>query len=117
MRLPRFSARWCDGSQLVKLLERGLGMKKMALIRRLSNMRSSLQNNHLLRPTRNPDIRSYDTIPAAYGTFAAFAPKPADMAQATYDNFAGTPGQKGYYQYWKEKAYAQCRGEQRRVSL
>lgn len=93
------------GPNLVKLLERGLGMKNDGSHTAIVEYAVIADNNHLLRPTKNPDIRSYDTNPAAYGTFAAFALKPADMAQATYDNFAGTPGQKGYYQYWKEKAY------------
>lgn len=90
---------------IVKLLERGLGMKDDGSHTAIVEYAVVADNNHILRPTKNPDIRQYTTNPAAYGTYAPFAAKPADMTQSVYDAFVGTALQKGYYQYWKEKAY------------
>jgi len=92
-------------ANVVKLLERGLGMNDDGSHTAVVEYAVIADNDHILRPTKNPNIREYSTIPGAYGTNAAFAAKPNDMTQTTYENYVGTATQKGYYQYWKEKAY------------
>jgi len=92
-------------TDMVRLLERGLGMKDDNSHTAIVEYAVLADNDHILRPTKNPDIKTYATDPATYGTSAAYGAKPADMTQATYDNYVGTATQKGYYEYWKEKTY------------
>ncbi|MDD5168922.1 MAG: autotransporter domain-containing protein [Syntrophales bacterium] len=92
-------------ANIVKLLERGLGMNNDGSHSAIVEYAVIADNDHILRPTKNPNIHEYLTTPGTYGTSASFAAKPADMSQATYDKYVGTFAQKGYYQYWKEKTY------------
>jgi len=89
----------------VKLLERGLGMKNDNSHTIMVEYAVLADNDHILRPTKNTDIKTYDTNPDSYGTKATYGAKPADMTQATYDNYVGTATQQGYYEYWKKKTY------------
>ena len=91
----------------VKLLERGLGMKDDNSHTAMVEYAVIADNDHILRPSKNSDIKTYSTTASDYGTSATFAPKPADMTQATYDNYVGTANPKltGYYEYWKKKTY------------
>jgi len=94
-------------ANIVKLLERGLGMNNDGSHTAIVEYAVVADNDHLLRPTKNPDIKTYATDPATYGTNAGYGAKPADMTQATYDKYVGgtVAVPKGYYQYWKEKTY------------
>jgi len=94
-----------SSANIVKLLERGLGMNNDGSHTAIVEYAVIADNDHILRPTKNPNIKEYLTTPGTYGTNASFAAKPSDMTQATYDKYIGTDAQKGYYQYWKEKTY------------
>ncbi len=95
-------------ANIVKLLERGLGMNNDGSHTAIVEYAVIADNNHILRPTKNPDISTYSTVSANYGTSAAFKTLPVNgMTPATYDKFVGGTSDvpKGYYQYWKEKTY------------
>ena len=95
-------------ANIVKLLERGLGMNNDGSHTAIIEYAVIADNNHILRPTKNPDIITYSTVSANYGTSAAFKTLPVNgMTQLTYDKFVGGTSDvpKGYYQYWKEKTY------------
>jgi len=94
-------------TNVVRLLERGLGMKDDNSHTAIVEYAVIADNDHILRPTKNSDIKTYSTDPATYGTNAAYGAKPADMTQAAYDKYVGgtVDVPKGYYQYWKEKTY------------
>ena len=92
-------------ADVVKLLERGLGMNNDGSHTAMVEYAVIADNDHILRPTKISDIKTYATDPAKYGTNAAYGAKPDDMTQATYDNYVGTATQTGYYEYWKKKTY------------
>lgn len=86
------------GSNVTKLLERGLGMDTAGTHDAVIEFALVPTNDNLMRPTRNPDIAQY--LPAAYGDALPFV-QPAGMTNATYDNF------KAYYENWRAGAYGQ----------
>jgi len=94
-------------TNIVKLLERGLGMNNDGSHTAIIEYAVIADNDHILRPTKNSDITTYSTVSTNYGTNASYGGKPAGMTQATYDKFVGGTSDvpKGYYQYWKEKTY------------
>ena len=92
-------------ANIVKLMERALGMNNDGSHTAMVEYAVIADNDHILRPTKISDIKTYATDPTKYGTNASYGEKPSDMAQVTYDNYVGTATQTGYYEYWKKKTY------------
>ena len=92
-------------ANIVKLMERALGMNNDGSHTAMVEYAVIADNDHILRPTKISDIKTYATDPTKYGTNASYGEKPSDMTQATYDNYVGTATQTGYYEYWKKKTY------------
>jgi len=91
----------------VRLMERGLGMKDDNSHTAMVEYAVIADNDHILRPTKISDIKTYSKMASDYGTSAKFPTTPPDgMTQATYDNYVGGNGvAKGFYQYWKEQTF------------
>ena len=92
-------------ANIVKLMERALGMNNDGSHTAMVEYAVIADNDHILRPTKISDFKTYATNPTNYGTNASYGEKPSDMTQATYDNYVGTATQTGYYEYWKKKTY------------
>ena len=92
-------------ANIVKLMERALGMNNDGSHTAMVEYAVIADNDHILRPTKISDFKTYATDPTKYGTNASYGEKPSDMAQVTYDNYVGTATQTGYYEYWKKKTY------------
>ena len=86
------------GANVVKLVERGLGMSDSGTHDAVVEYTVAPNNDNIIRPAKAFDIKTFSTDASKYGTDADFAAKPADMSQATYDNF------KTYYANWKRDA-------------
>jgi outer membrane autotransporter protein len=91
------TANGATGENVVKLLERGLGMNATGTHDAVVEFTVTPTNEYLMRPTRNPDITQY--LPASYGTNLPFA-RPAGMSDAAWDNFTA------YYDNWMSQAYS-----------
>lgn len=84
-----------NGSNVTRLLERGLGMDATGTHDAI--VEYSVNTGYIMRPTKNPDISQY--LPAQYGQNMPFL-KPAGMSGADFDKF------KTYYNYWVSMAYS-----------
>lgn len=103
-------------STAVKLIERGLGINDTGTHTVMVEYAVSPDNDHLMRPTKNPDIATYN--PSQYGNSNANYPfvQPSGMSGTSYSNFQtfyaahtsasyGPPGtfpytQLGYTYFW-----------------
>lgn len=85
-----------NGANVTTLLEKGLGMDATGTHDAVVEF--AVDTQHLMRPTRNPDITQY--LPEAYGTNAPFV-RPAGMSDEAFNNF------KAYYENWRAGAYGQ----------
>ena len=95
---------------LIQLIERGLGINTAAIPPSVYTPHNVIvefavdpNNNTIMRPTKDPDIRDYAGTKTAYGNSNTLYPftKPDDMSQTVYDNF------KAFYTQWVNKAYTQ----------
>ncbi|MDD5428491.1 MAG: autotransporter domain-containing protein [Candidatus Omnitrophica bacterium] len=87
----------------IKLIERGLGLNNDGTHNAIIEYTVAPTNEYLMRPTKNPDIKTYSKDYTTYGDPASFQ-NPGDMPNA-WANFYGTDGTDGYYAHWKSQAY------------
>ncbi|MFA6320798.1 MAG: autotransporter domain-containing protein [Candidatus Omnitrophota bacterium] len=87
----------------IKLIERGLGLNDDGSHNAIIEYTVVPTNEYIMRPTKNPDIKTYSTDYTKYGDPATFQ-NPGDMG-AAWANFYGTDGTDGYYANWKSIAY------------
>lgn len=82
-------------TDLINIIERGLGMNVAGNHDAIVEYSISASNNTIMRPTRNPDITTYD--PSGYGDDPVTYPfrQPADMSDTVYDDF------KAFYENWR----------------
>jgi len=72
---------------VIDLLERGLGMNNDASHNMIVELAVLPNNDNMMRPTREPDIKSYSTTSSDYAFSNPFNPvQPADMDDTVYDN-------------------------------
>ena len=83
-------------ANVIKSLEKSIGVPDNAAHTAYVEYAIVPLNEYLMRPSRNPDITSYDsTHPENYGYYASFpVATPSGMTDATYTRF------KAYYNYW-----------------
>lgn len=83
---------------LINLIERGLGMTEVSDTSKFHNaiveLTVAANNNTIMRPTRNPDIATYNK--EQYGDGLGFT-RPDGMSDAAYNNFVA------YYDYWRNR--------------
>jgi YD repeat-containing protein len=86
-------------SDLIKILERGLGMNDTGTHNAVIEYAVTANNDNIMRPTKNPDIATYN--PTQYGDNDTAYPfvQPAGMSTSAYNNFVA------YYNYWRNLAY------------
>ena len=86
-------------SNMVKLMERGLGMNNTGTHTAIVEYAVLPTNDYLIRPGLQPDIRSYSTTTSDYGYSNPFNPtQPSGMSTTTYAHL------KTYLDYWQTTA-------------
>ncbi len=94
------------GSDVTKLLERGLGMNNdgshnATIEYAVGPATTGYINDNLIRPTKRVDMSTYiSNNPSDFTDGGAFLAKPANMLQATYDDF------KTFFTNFRNNAYS-----------
>ncbi|MDD5439602.1 MAG: autotransporter domain-containing protein [Candidatus Omnitrophica bacterium] len=95
-------------TDLINIVERGLGIDTTQPWKHDTIVEYAVEtdNNHIMRPTKNPDIRTYN--PGAYGDTPDFV-KPDGMDADIYADFSDNtdPDDPGYYLWWLDYAITQ----------